>query len=124
MNPDYEYRDTISVGIHAEYYVTAVYDDGCEAVSETLEAIGEPDAVNETANLKAVVFPNPVEGDLTVKAESLKLVVIYNVMGQKVTSIAVNHDESIIPTSDFTKGLFTIQLITENGVVYRNIIVK
>ena len=33
---DYEYVDMISENVTAEYYLTAVYDDGCEAASETL----------------------------------------------------------------------------------------
>ena len=33
---DFMYVDTISENVTAEYYITAVYDDGCEAPSETL----------------------------------------------------------------------------------------
>ena len=44
---EYNYTDTISVGLHAFYHINAVYDDGCEAVSETLEGVGHFEGLNE-----------------------------------------------------------------------------
>ena len=121
---DFEYRDTISVGVHAEYYVTAVYDDGCEAASETLEAIGIPDAVNEGADIKAEVYPNPVEGELTVKAEGLQRVIVMNQLGQQVASIQTTQSTLTIPMNNCSKGFYLVKLLTETGVVTRNVIVK
>lgn len=34
---EYNYTDTITVDVHAFYYINAIYDDGCEAASETLK---------------------------------------------------------------------------------------
>ena len=121
---EFEYMDTLSVGVHAEYYVSAVYEDNCEAASETLEAIGMPDGVDETANMSASVYPNPVEGNLTVNAKELQRVIIYNVMGQQVAVFEKEHDECVIPMDAYTKGLYTLQLVTTKGIVYRNVIVK
>lgn len=40
---EYEYIDTIAVGSLHEYYIMAVYSDGCESPSETLIGYGEDD---------------------------------------------------------------------------------
>ncbi|MBR4837944.1 MAG: M28 family peptidase [Bacteroidales bacterium] len=40
---EYEYTDTIAVGSLHEYFIMAVYSDGCESPSETLIGYGEDD---------------------------------------------------------------------------------
>ena len=126
VNGDFEqfgYVDTISVGVHAEYYVLAVYDDGCEAASETLEAIGIPDDLSEAANDHVEVYPNPVEGKLTIKAEGLQRVVIYNAMGQQLASVETMESECTLNMEAYPKGIYTLHLVTRDGVVTRNVIV-
>lgn len=121
---EYEYIDVIEVGEHVEYFVKTVYDDGCEADSETLEAVGIPDGVNETDNIKASVYPNPVEGELTVKAEGLLRVVVYNQMGQQIKTIETDQPELTIPFGSYPQGIYFIQLVTNSGVVTKNVIVE
>ena len=120
----YEYQDTLTVGVTAEYHVKAVYDDGCEADSETLEAIGVSDNVNETNEIEAVVYPNPVESQLTIKAEGLQRIVIINGMGQQLAMFKATQDEMKIALDAYPKGIYTIQLVTANGVVSRSVVLK
>ena len=70
------------------------------------------------------VYPNPVENQLTVKAKGLQRVIVYNVMGQQVASIEVKQEESTIEMGKYPKGLYTLQLVTENGIVNQNVVVK
>ena len=121
---EFEYRDTITVGVTANYYVNALYNDGCEAASETLETVGTPDDANEIDLTKAAVYPNPVEGSLTVKAEGLQRVHIYNQMGQQMAVIEVQHEECTFPMEDYPQGIYFIQLVTLHGMAYRSIIVR
>ncbi len=119
----YEYVDTITEGLTAEYFINAVYSDNCEAASETLIGYANPTQVTESAHVDVQIYPNPVEGDLTVKAEGLQQVVVYNQLGQKVTSIATKQDECIIPMN-YPQGIYFIQLITQNGVANKTVVVK
>jgi hypothetical protein len=120
---DYVYVDSIAVNDQAEYFIMAVYSDGCEAPSQTEIGYGI-DAVNETSHVKALAYPNPVEGELTVKADGLQRVIIYNQMGQQIAAIETKHDECHIATDVYSKGMYFIQMVTRNGVVTKNIIVK
>ena len=122
--PHYSYLDQIPVETQAAYYIMAVYSDGCEAPSETLIGEGIPTNAQEFASNNIEVYPNPVENQLTIKAKGLQCVILYNVMGQQVADIEVKQDESIIPMESYPKGLYTLQLVTSNGVVNRNVIVK
>lgn len=102
------------------YYINAVYSDGCEAQSDTLIVEG-PDGVGEQS-LKVSVYPNPVENQLTVKAAGLQRVVVYNVMGQQVANIEAKQEEINIETSDWSNGLYMLQIVTNEGTLSKNII--
>ena len=117
------YVDTISVGVHAEYKVVAVYDDQCEAASETLEAVGMPDDLSEAALSHVTVYPNPVEGELTIKVEGLQRVVVYNAMGQQVTVIVPKQDECLVPMA-YPQGVYFVQVVTANGIITKNVVVR
>ena len=120
----FEYVDEIEVGEHVEYYVKALYDDGCEADSEILEAIGISDNVDENSNVKVTVYPNPAKGDLTVKAEGLQRIVIINMMGQQLAMVKATQDEMNLALDAYPKGIYTIQLVTANGVISRSVVLK
>ena len=119
----YEYIDTITEGLTVEYFINAVYNDGCEAASETLIGVCNPTNVNESSSMNAQVFPNPVKGELTVKAEGLQRVVVYNAMGQQVAVIVPKKNECLIPMT-YPQGVYFIQLVTQNGVVNKTVVVK
>lgn len=121
----YDYWDeAIPVGTLAEYYITSVYSDGCEAQSETLTGEGAPTGTQEVGSAHVQIYPNPVENQLTIKAKGLQRVMVYNVMGQQVASIEVKQEESTIEMGYYPKGLYTLQLVTEFGIVNQNIVVK
>ena len=121
---DYVYVDTITVGIQAEYFIMAVYSDGCEAASETLIGEGIYDELEETGTTQAFIYPNPVESQLTIYAKGLQRVIIFNVMGQQVANMETHQDLSTIVMDAYPKGFYTLQLVTSKGVVNRNVIVK
>ena len=123
MINEYYYDDTLSVGNQALYQIKAIYDDGCEAESETLEAIGIYDHVGEISESVAV-YPNPVEGELTIQAEGLQRVIIYNQVGQQIAEINISQDQLTIPTNSYPQGIYFIQIITCNGIINKSVVVK
>ena len=118
------YEDTITVGDTAEYFIMAVYSDGCEAASETLMGVGDYHDVNEMGTNQAMVYPNPVEHQLTIQAKDLQRVNIFNVMGQQVASIETRQDQCVIAMDTYPKGFYALQLVTTKGVINRNVIVR
>ena len=105
-----------------EYYINAVYSDGCEALSDTLVVEG-PNGVWEQST-QVSVYPNPTTDLLNIKADGLQRVIIFNVMGQQVAIIEAKQNEISLETSHFPSGLYTIQIVTDRGVASRSIIVK
>ena len=106
----YNYTDTITVDVHAFYYIDAVYDDGCEAVSETLEGVGHPDDV-----LEIDVLDNEV-----VRYE------VYDLMGRLIyTENSVWKNVEEIRVNDLHSGVYMIRLFVHNGnVITKKIIIK
>ena len=84
-----------------EYFVKVYYD-------KTHLGVGE-DAAQAVE-----VYPNPAKDMLTVKAENLNNVTVYNMMGQKMLSQDVDAEEVTINTSDFEAGIYMVR-ITANG---------
>jgi hypothetical protein len=126
IDPDptyhYYYMDTITVGASAEYFIMAVYSDGCEAASQIEIGYGVT-GVEETTN-HVSVYPNPAKGDLTVKAEGLQRIVIINMMGQQLATVKVTQDVMNLALDAYPKGIYTIQLVTANGVISRSVVLK
>ena len=120
----YDYVDTITVGAQAEYYIMAVYSDGCEASSETLIGEGQPTILGEMDIVKASVYPNPAENQINIIANGLQLVNVYNAMGQLVETKEMTGDQCVLPVGDYASGLYTIRVVTASGVATKNVLVK
>ncbi|MBO6027125.1 MAG: M28 family peptidase [Bacteroidales bacterium] len=123
-NHDFWYADTISVGFEAAYFIMAVYSDGCEAASDTLIGHGNSMNVNELNTVHAQVYPNPVESELTIKAVGLQKVVVFNQLGQQVAVVETKQDECVMDMGVYPKGVYFIQMVTRDGVVTRNVVLK
>ena len=85
---------------HGEYKVIFVH--GALAMED----------VNETSYN---VYPNPVKDILTVKAENMRQVEVYNSLGQLVKSISCNDDEVKINVNDMQNGMYFVNVIDNNG---------
>ena len=125
-NPDptyhYGYVDSIAVGVEAEYFVMAVYSDGCESPSDTLLGAGVS-SVQEIGSCVSV-YPNPVESQLNVVANGLQRIAVYNAMGQLLATKAADGDRFVLQVGDYPPGLYSIQVVTATGVVTKSVIVK
>lgn len=82
------------------------------------------DAVDEGMASQVTIYPNPVENQLNIKAEDLQRIAVYNAMGQLVETVEVGGDQFVLQVGDYAAGLYTIQVVTANGVVTKNVVVK
>ena len=119
----YGYTDTITVGASADYFVMAVYSDGCEAPSDILTGYGIT-GMNDVIGTGVSVYPNPAENQLNIVTNGLQRVAVYNAMGQLVETKDAEGDQFVIQVGDYAPGLYTLQIVTVNGVYNRNIVVK
>ena len=90
------------------YYVKFFYDP---------EHLG----VNEEIAQGVEVYPNPAKDALTVKAEKLSNVTVYNMMGQKMMSQDVDAEEVTINTSDFEAGIYMVRIVANGSETTRKI---
>ena len=96
---------------------------GC--LTEIANRVVDTTGMNEVTNLNVEVYPNPVEDQLHVVSENIQRIVVFNVMGQLVKTVEVGgQDQYTLQVADLPKGLYSLQLITEQGIVNRNIIIK
>ncbi len=126
VNVPYTYHyemmdDEIEVGTHT-YVVSAYYQDqDCETFSDpvTLEITGV-----ENNMLKANIFPNPTQGNITIQLEGMKQISIVNGIGQEVFRTDVENDLYSLDMSQFGQGIFLVRIATENGQAVKHIVVE
>ena len=57
-------------------------------------------------------------------AKGLQRIAVYNAMGQLVETQEMTGDQFVLPVGNYKAGLYTIQVVTANGVVTKSVIVK
>jgi hypothetical protein len=122
-NEGYLYVDTITVNTQAEYFIMAVYSDGCEAPSQTETGYGYVSI--EESNALVSVFPNPTENQLNIIAEGIQSINFYNAIGQLVKTVkAEGQNQHTISVEAYPSGIYTLQIVTDEGVFNKNVVVK
>lgn len=104
---EYKYLDTITVDVHAFYYINAIYSDGCEAPSEILEGVGHPDGISE------------------IETSDIEAFEIYDILGRPVLrqkSVWKNVEE--IRVTDLESGIYMMRIFTQNGNVVTKKFIK
>ena len=108
-----EYVDTsVAFGETHEYLVVAVFDDGCESASETVEVTVTWDTVQEQAK-EANVYPNPAKDLIHVEGTGLLQVELFNIMGQTV--LRADENFKSIDISHLQNGIYFVRLKTTQG---------
>ncbi|MBO6058020.1 MAG: C10 family peptidase [Bacteroidales bacterium] len=127
-----EYKETKSLEFGNWYYYRVVaYYKAIECYSAPAKAMYNndyfvkiyysPDGVDESMAQGIEMYPNPVKDMLTVKAEGLSNVVVYNSVGQKVFEQNVDAEETTINTGSFEAGIYMVRIIANGNEVTRKI---
>ena len=119
----YSHLDTIAVGTHAEYFIMAVYSDGCEAPSRII--IGEGvSGVNEMENGSTLVYPNPSYGAFNLNlGEGQWNVEVYDVTGRKVYENRME-GSSVLDLRQCQKGMYFLKATGESRILTAKIMVQ
>ena len=68
------------------------------------------------------IYPNPTENQITIEAQGLRQVRVFNVMGQEVKVLKTNESTVTIDLSTQPKGCYFIETTTEQGCSTRKIV--
>lgn len=71
--------------------------------------------VNEFG-VKANLYPNPTNGNVTIDAEGMQRLTVVNELGQVVYDAEANNDTETLDMSQFGAGVYMIRIYTENGM--------
>ncbi len=120
--PDYGYEDTITVDVQAEYFIMAVYSDGCEAPSQT--EIGYGVSAVEESESNVMVYPNPSNGTFNLNlGEGRWDVEVYDITGRKVYENRMD-GHSVLDLGKCRKGVYFLKATGESRGVTAKVMVQ
>ena len=85
-----------------------------------LHAYFSPTGIEENET-QVKVYPNPTKHFVTVEAEGLTEVSVYNMLGQCVVQKEVTGCQATIDLQSAGKGLYLLQVKTEDGIICKRI---
>ena len=94
----------------------------CPNVFE-LHAYYSPTGVDEN-EAQVKVYPNPTKGVMTIEAEGLSLISVYNALGQCVLQSNTTDSQKVINLQGVAPGLYLLRVKTNSGTVLRRISVQ
>lgn len=97
-------------------------DGSCDDTFE-MDVVASTDGIGENeANIAIDIYPNPAKDVLNISTtENIESIKIFNAFGRLVAEQIVNDNLVKINTSDFTPGMYFVQINTEVGFVTRKI---
>ena len=120
--PDYGYEDTITVDVQAEYFIMAVYSDGCEAPSQT--EIGYGISAVEESESNVMVYPNPSNGTFNLNfGVGQWNVEVYDITGRKVYENRMD-GHSVLDLGKCNQGVYFLKAIGESRGVTAKIVLQ
>ena len=69
------------------------------------------------------MYPNPVSNQITIQLNNnlkLERINIYNILGQLINS----YSEKVIKTTDYSEGIYYVEVITNQGKSIKKLIVE
>lgn len=127
-----EYKETKAMEDGNWYYykVVAYYQDIDCAAAPAKALYGTEffvkyyysvDAIEENELNGVSIYPNPAKDVLTIEAENISNVTIFNSLGQRVFAEDVNANEYIVNISGFEAGIYMVKIMTNSGEVTKRI---
>ncbi len=75
------------------------------------------ETLDEMSSASCEVYPNPVKDVVTIKADNVKQVVIYNSLGQMIKSVDCNDNINDINVSDLQNGIYLLNIVDGEGKI-------
>ena len=104
--------------------VVALYEEGTSVgvIASDLDGVSIQETMSKDGNVE--VYPNPARDYIKLSANNYQLsaVRIYNYLGILIEEIEVNSSDIEINVSDYSNGVYFIEVQTENGNIVKKII--
>ena len=78
-------------------------------------------SVNEMANL-VKLYPNPTSGQLSIEAEEMTTVSVYDLVGQCVMQVSAKEGQVTVDMSQLHNGIYFVKVNTANGSVTQRVV--
>ena len=128
--PYYQYCDGLGAceGQCFSYRLTASYlsDDGQACESDFASVVGHPEqneavvcdpsSTLETTINPVRVYPNPATNAVTIEADGIRRVDLYNAVGQRIESFEWHSQIVNLDLAGLENGLYWVHVTTENGI--------
>ena len=82
-----------------------------------------PTGVEEN-EARVKVYPNPAKAFVTIEAEGMTEVSVFNTLGQCMLQKEVTDSQTVVDLQHVTEGLYLLRVKTESGIVSKRIAVK
>ncbi len=104
------------------YNIQANYDDDCKGLLSTTEVIFSTESVVENEFINASIFPNPSNGEFTVKCDKMTHILIYNVIGSLVKDIETNADNYVV--KGLKSGVYFVNIRNNDNNIIKKVVVR
>ena len=113
---------TVPCGCAEAYQNSSWYDPyGMVGFYEFIE---DCTAVEEVDAIAAAVYPNPTNGKVTIEAENIKNISIFNILGEKVFESPASGDVFEYDFSHQSAGIYLLKVETAKGIETKRVIVQ
>jgi len=123
QNPTHTYNLTGGDTIHTYTVILTAGNGTCCTLFEQKIVVVQSIGIKEIeANIAIDIYPNPAKDVLNISTtENIESIKIFNAFGRLVAEQIVNDNLVKINTSDFTPGMYFVQINTEVGFATRKI---
>ena len=113
------FNDNIDFDPDVCYHVKAVYNNHAITYSNK-SCITE---MSDDDDLQSKIFPNPTHDYVNIKADKIKNVKIFSLLGSLVLEEDVDSNELKVDVRQFGKGVYILQITTETEILTEKIVV-
>lgn len=104
------------------YNVQANYADDCHGLLSKVEVTFSTESVEDNESIIASVFPNPNNGEFTIKCDNMTRIIVYNVIGSIVKDIEINADNYII--EGLKSGVYFVNIRNNDSNTIKKVVVR
>ena len=105
------------------YNVQVIYfNESCVGKLASTEVTFSTESVEENEFINVSVFPNPNNGEFTVRCDNMNRITVYNVIGSVVKDIETNTDSFVI--EGLNSGVYFVNIRNNDSNIIKKVVVR
>ena len=105
------------------YNVQVIYfNESCVGKLASTEVTFSTESVEENEIINVSVFPNPNNGEFTVRCDNMSRITVYNVIGSVVKDIETNTDSFVI--EGLNSGVYLVNIKNNDNDIIKKVVVR